>query len=114
MVSGKGIERLIKNGIDVDVGFCEEAIQEQNKFFFYKHQNKKPFITLKIASSKDGKSHNQDGSRTWITCEESRQDVQLVRALHDAIMTGGNTVLNDNPLMNARVGFPVNQPKKFY
>ena len=112
LVSGKGIERLIKNGIDVDVGFCEEAIQEQNKFFFYKHQNKKPFITLKIASSKDGKSHNQDGSRTWITCEASRQDVQLVRALHDAIMTGGNTVLNDNPLMNARVGFPVNQPKK--
>ena len=112
LVSGKGIEKLIKNGIDVDVGFCEEAIQEQNKFFFYKHQNKKPFITLKIASSKDGKSHNQDGSRTWITCEESRQDVQLVRALHDAIMTGGNTVLNDNPLMNARVEFPVNQPKK--
>ena len=112
LVAGQGIKRLIKNGINVEVGFCEEAIQEQNKFFFYKHNNNKPFITLKIAISKDGKSHNQDGSRAWITCEESRQDVQLIRAMHDAILTGGNTVLKDNPLMNARVDFPVNQPKK--
>ena len=112
LVAGEGIKRLIKNGIIVEVGFCEEAIQEQNKFFFYKHNNNKPFITLKIAISKDGKSHNQDGSRAWITCEESRQDVQLIRAMHDAILTGGNTVLKDNPLMNARVDFPVNQPKK--
>ena len=112
IVAGEGIKRLIKNGINVEVGFCEEAIQEQNKFFFYKHNNNKPFITLKIAISKDGKSHNQDGKRTWITCEESRQDVQLIRAMHDAILTGGNTVLKDNPLMNARVDFPVNQPKK--
>ena len=112
LVAGEGIKKLIKNGINVEVGFCEEAIQEQNKFFFYKHNNNKPFITLKIAISKDGKSHNQDGKRTWITCEESRQDVQLIRAMHDAILTGGNTVLKDNPLMNARVDFPVNQPKK--
>ena len=112
LVAGEGVKKLIKNGINVEVGFCEEAIQEQNKFFFYKHNNNKPFITLKIAISKDGKSHNQDGSRAWITCEESRQDVQLIRAMHDAILTGGNTVLKDNPLMNARVDFPVNQPKK--
>ena len=112
LVAGEGIKKLIKNGVNVEVGFCEEAIQEQNKFFFYKHNNNKPFITLKIAISKDGKSHNQDGSRAWITCEESRQDVQLIRAMHDAILTGGNTVLKDNPLMNARVDFPVNQPKK--
>jgi len=112
LVAGEGIKRLIKNGINVEVGFCEEAIQEQNKFFFYKHNNNKPFITLKIAISKDGKSHNRDGKRAWITCEESRQDVQLIRAMHDAILTGGNTVLKDNPLMNARVDFPVNQPKK--
>ena len=112
LVAGEGIKKLIKNGINVEVGFCEEAIQEQNKFFFYKHNNNKPFITLKIAISKDGKSHNQDGSRAWITCEESRQDVQLIRAMHDALLTGGNTVLKDNPLMNARVDFPVNQPKK--
>ena len=112
LVAGEGIKKLIKNGINVEVGFCEEAIQEQNKFFFYKHNNNKPFITLKIAISKDGKSHNQDGRRSWITCEESRQDVQLIRAMHDAILTGGNTVLKDNPLMNARVDFPVNQPKK--
>lgn len=112
LVAGEGIKKLIKNGINVEVGFCEEAIQEQNKFFFYKHNNNKPFITLKIAISKDGKSHNQDGKRSWITCEESRQDVQLIRAMHDAILTGGNTVLKDNPLMNARVDFPVNQPKK--
>ena len=72
----------------------------------------KPYVTVKIASSLDGKSHNKDGSSTWITCAESRNDVQNVRALYDAILTGGNTVIDDNPRMNARVNFEVNQPKK--
>ena len=44
--------------------------------------------------------------------KESRDDVQKVRANYDAILTGGNTVINDSPRMNARVSFPVNQPKK--
>ena len=111
-VAGSGIKNLINNGIEVEVGLCEDLVKEQNKFFFFKHQNNRPYLTIKIASSLDGKSHNRNGSSTWITSKESREDVQQVRAKYDAILTGGNTVANDNPRMNARVNFEVNQPKK--
>ena len=111
-VAGTGIKKLIDNDIAVELGLHEELIKEQNKFFFFKHENNRPYITVKIASSSDGKSHNLDGSGTWITCKESREDVQIVRAMHDSILTGGNTLVNDNPRMNARVKFAVNQPKK--
>ena len=113
MVSGKGIDNLIKNGVNVRYGICQELVKKQNRTFFFKNINKRPFITVKIASSIDGKSHLLDGLRTYITCEESRADVQNIRALNDAILTGGNTLINDNPKMNARVSFPVNQPKKY-
>ena len=57
-------------------------------------------------------SHAKDGSIKWITSRAAREDVQDLRAEHDAIITGGNTVRNDNPQMNARVDYPINQPKK--
>ena len=111
-VSGKGIKRLIQNGIDVEVGLCQELVKKQNKFFFFKHENIRPYLTVKIAASADWKSHTNDDENIWITSKESRQDVQMIRAQYDAILTGGNTVKNDNPRMNARVNFEVNQPKK--
>ncbi|MDC1190991.1 bifunctional diaminohydroxyphosphoribosylaminopyrimidine deaminase/5-amino-6-(5-phosphoribosylamino)uracil reductase RibD, partial [Gammaproteobacteria bacterium] len=111
-VAGSGIKNLINNGIEVEVGLCKDLVKDQNKFFFFKHQNNRPYLTIKIASSLDGKSHNRNGSSTWITSKESREDVQQVRARYDAILTGGNTVADDNPRMNARVNFEVNQPKK--
>jgi diaminohydroxyphosphoribosylaminopyrimidine deaminase/5-amino-6-(5-phosphoribosylamino)uracil reductase len=58
------------------------------------------------------KSHFLNDQQAWITCKKSREDVQKLRASVDVILTGGNTVINDNPLMNARVDFPINQPKK--
>lgn len=112
LVSGKGIECLKKNGISVKTNVCSELVKEQNKFFFFKNIHKRPYITVKIASSVDGKSHFIDNQQTWITSKESREDVQKLRASMDVILTGGNTVTNDNPLMNARVNFPTNQPKK--
>jgi diaminohydroxyphosphoribosylaminopyrimidine deaminase/5-amino-6-(5-phosphoribosylamino)uracil reductase len=111
-VAGQGIKKLQDAGIEVVQGILENKVKELNRFFFFKHLNGRPFITIKIASSADGKSHSKDGSTTWITSKESRQDVQLIRAEHDAILTGGNTVRNDEPRMNARVNFALNQPKK--
>ena len=111
-VAGTGIKRLKDAGIEVSYGVLEREVRELNKFFFFKHENKRPFITIKIASSADWKSHSRDGSTTWITSEASRKDVQLVRAEHDAILTGGNTIRSDQPRMNARVEFPLIQPHK--
>ncbi len=112
LVSGKGIECLKKNGISVKTNVCSELVKEQNKFFFFKNTYGRPFITAKIASSIDGKSHIAGSKQTWITGKKSREDVQKLRASMDVILTGGNTVVNDNPMMNARVDFLINQPKK--
>ena len=111
-VSGSGIKQLEDNGIEVLSGFFEEELIELNKHFFFKNTYNRPYIAVKIASSADGMSHRKDNTFTWITSEKSRDDVQIVRAGFDAILTGGNTVRNDNPRMNARVNFEVNQPKK--
>jgi diaminohydroxyphosphoribosylaminopyrimidine deaminase/5-amino-6-(5-phosphoribosylamino)uracil reductase len=111
-VSGKGVQILKENNIDVTVGIHQELVAKQNKFFFYRHANNKPYITVKIASSADGKSHYENHERVFITDEDARSDVQLLRAEYDAILTGTNTLLKDNPRMNARVNFPVNQPEK--
>ena len=112
LVSGKGIKILEENNVKVISGIHKELVESQNSFFFFKHKNRRPYIILKIASSLDGKSHFDNGERTIITSQASRDDVQVLRATCDAILTGGNTVKNDNPRMNARVNFPVNQPKK--
>ena len=111
-VSGKGIQILKENNVDVTVGIHKELVAKQNKFFFYRHANNKPYIAVKIASSADGKSHYENHERVFITGEDARSDVQLLRAEYDAILTGTNTLLKDNPRMNARVNFPVNQPEK--
>ena len=111
-VSGSGIKQLEDNGVEVLSGFFEEELIELNKHFFFKNTHNRPFIAVKIASSADGMSHRKDNTFTWITSEQSRDDVQIVRAGFDAILTGGNTVRNDNPRMNARVNFEVNQPQK--
>ena len=111
-VSGSGIKQLEDNGIEVLFGFFEEELVELNKYFFFKNTYNRPYIAVKIASSADGMSHRKDNTFTWITSEQSRDDVQIVRAGFDAILTGGNTLRNDNPRMNARVDFEVNQPQK--
>ena len=87
-------------------------LKNKISIFFFKHENKKPYIAVKIALSADGKSHKKNGERIFITSNESREDVQILRAQYDSILTGGNTLLADNPQMNARVTFPVNQAKK--
>ena len=111
-VSGKGIQILKENNVDVTVGIHKELVAKQNKFFFYRHANNKPYIAVKIASSADGKSHYENHERVFITGKEARSDVQLLRAEYDAILTGTNTLLKDNPRMDARVNFPVNQPER--
>lgn len=59
MVSGKGIKKLIDNDVIVEFGVCANEVKEQNKHFFYKYENGKPYITVKIASSADGKSYKK-------------------------------------------------------
>ena len=63
-VSGKGIQILKENDVHVDVGIHHDLVAKQNKFFFFRHVNNKPYITVKIASSADGKSHYENHERS--------------------------------------------------
>jgi len=101
-VSGRGIKKLIENGINVTSGILEEKCKEINEAFIKLITEKKSFITLKIAATLDGKTAEHTGFSKWITNEESRKYVHKLRFFSDAVMVGGNTIRNDNPLLNVR------------
>jgi len=106
-VAGKGIERMIKAGIDVQVGLLEKECRELNKRFFTFHEKKRPYIILKWAETKDGfidfdRTKKEFGEPTWITGEKALVRVHQMRAVEDAILVGTNTALKDNPSLTVR------------
>jgi diaminohydroxyphosphoribosylaminopyrimidine deaminase / 5-amino-6-(5-phosphoribosylamino)uracil reductase len=103
LVAGKGIEKLQKAGIEVQLGVLKEEADELNRVFFHYIATKTPFVTLKYASSLDGKIATSTGESKWITSEAAREDVHRYRALHDAILVGVNTVIADNPSLTVRL-----------
>ena len=81
--------------------------------FFSRILNKKPYVSLKIACSLDGKIALKNNKSKWITNELSRSYSHLLRSQNDAIMTSSSTILNDNPRMNCRLnGLEINSPIK--
>ncbi len=102
-VNGKGLKILKDSGIDVGCGLLEEIAGKQNEVFFKSVTTGYPFVTVKIASSIDGRTALGSGDSKWITSEKSRQYVQEIRYQNDCILTGINTVLKDDPLLYPRV-----------
>ena len=102
-VAGKGIEKLKSANVEVTTGLLKYEAQEINKHFFTSMTRKRPFITLKQATSLDGKIATYMGESKWITSQESRMEVHKDRCLHDAILVGVNTVINDNPELTVRL-----------
>ncbi|MEX2420890.1 MAG: bifunctional diaminohydroxyphosphoribosylaminopyrimidine deaminase/5-amino-6-(5-phosphoribosylamino)uracil reductase RibD [Actinomycetota bacterium] len=104
LVDGAGIQRLREAGISVELAGEETATAaaRSNAAFFAHVRTGRPFVTLKAAATLDGKTAARDGSSTWITSEESRADVQRLRAEADAVMVGSGTVLADDPRLTAR------------
>jgi diaminohydroxyphosphoribosylaminopyrimidine deaminase / 5-amino-6-(5-phosphoribosylamino)uracil reductase len=105
-VSGKGLAELRRTGIDVTCGVLEEKARAENEDFAQWIQTKRPLVTLKTALTLDGQIAQRTGSVTWITSEESRKAVQLLRHKADALLTGIGTVLADDPRMTDRTGKP--------
>jgi len=106
-VAGKGILKLIEAGANVTVGVLDEECNELNKRFFTFHQKKRPYIILKWAESQDGflapeKEIDQERKPIWITNQYSRQLVHKWRTEEQAILVGTQTVVDDNPKLNAR------------
>ncbi|WP_088102302.1 bifunctional diaminohydroxyphosphoribosylaminopyrimidine deaminase/5-amino-6-(5-phosphoribosylamino)uracil reductase RibD [Halalkalibacter urbisdiaboli] len=102
-VAGKGVEKLRKAGIKVKIGVCEQESRDLNQVFFHYIKTKKPFVTLKSATTLDGKTATVTGKSKWITGPPSREDVHHYRHTHDAILVGSGTVIADNPSLTTRL-----------
>ncbi len=110
LVSGRGLDKLKSAGIEVIVGILEDDARALNRGFIKRMTQNRPFVRSKLAMSLDGRTALASGESKWITSTQARADVQRLRAESSAILTGINTVLADDPALNARVGFDVLQP----
>ena len=107
LVSGKGIEKLVKAGIDVKVGIFEAECKKLNKRFFTYHEKKRPYIILKWAQTADGfidaKRNEENTSKpVQISNSDSKKLLHLWRSQEQAIIIGTNTALLDNPQLTVR------------
>ncbi len=102
-VSGKGIAMLKQHDIEVINDCLGEQAMQLNRGFIKRMSTGMPWVTLKIATSVDGRTALKNGVSKWITSAQSRHDVHRLRARHDAILTGIGTVLADDPGLNVRL-----------
>jgi diaminohydroxyphosphoribosylaminopyrimidine deaminase/5-amino-6-(5-phosphoribosylamino)uracil reductase len=113
LVNGKGIERLRENDVQVDVGCLEREARQLNEFFVTRHEQGRPFVTLKWAMSLCGRTAHDSGESRWVSNTMSREHGHRLRSLHDAVMVGIGTVLADNPMLNVRLpNYDGPQPKR--
>jgi diaminohydroxyphosphoribosylaminopyrimidine deaminase/5-amino-6-(5-phosphoribosylamino)uracil reductase len=102
-VNGEGHARLRAAGIDVEVGAGAREAAEINAGFLLQLREKRPLFHLKMASSLDGRIATASGESKWITGAPARTDGQRLRATHDAILIGANTVAADDPELTCRL-----------
>ena len=107
-----GIEKLADAGIDVEVGLLSKEVAFSNRSWLHKIATGRPRIIWKVALSQDGKILEGEGSPSWVSSEESRADVQILRVQFDAIVVGTGTALADNPHLNPRLQSVVKNPDR--
>ena len=103
LVSGKGQAILQKAGLKMYLGEHAEEAVEINEAFNKYIATGMPFVTVKFASSLDGKIATRSGDSKWISGESARKQVQHIRYISDAIMTGANTIISDDPRLTVRL-----------
>ena len=101
-VAGDGLRKLEAAGIFTALGVLEREARELNRGFVARMTRGRPWVTVKLGSSADGRTALADGSSQWITSESARADVQRLRARACAIVTGIGTVLADDPALTVR------------
>lgn len=103
LVSGKGIRKLKKAGIKVDVGLLKKDAARLNEAYIHHAKTGLPFITMKTAMSLDGKIATSTGDSKWITSRKAREKVHEIRSRTDAILVGVETLITDNPQLTSRI-----------
>nr|WP_090111512.1 bifunctional diaminohydroxyphosphoribosylaminopyrimidine deaminase/5-amino-6-(5-phosphoribosylamino)uracil reductase RibD [Limimaricola pyoseonensis] len=101
-VAGKGLARLREAGIAVEIGVREAEARADLAGFLSRVERGRPFVTLKLAATLDGRIATATGESRWITGPEARARVHMMRARHDAVMVGGGTARADDPSLTVR------------
>ena len=102
-LAGGGARHLADYGVEITFGVEEAGALELNApFFFAAKESRRPWITLKLALSRNGRMNDPSGERRWISNEQSRAEVHRLRANVDAIAVGIGTVRADDPQLTAR------------
>lgn len=109
-VSGRGFALLRDAGIAVDQGVMEAEARVLQSGFLSRVQRGRPMVTLKLASSFDGRIALASGESQWITGPQARRHVHALRLRHDGVMVGGGTARADHPSLNVRGFGPLRQP----
>jgi len=109
-VAGQGIARMRAGGVQVDVGLMVDQARQLNAGYLKVREQGLPFLTLKLATSLDGRIATASGESRWITGPAARQYLHLMRAQHDAVMVGAGTVRADDPMLDVRLPGHWKQP----
>ena len=102
-VAGRGFAMLREAGVTVEIGESEDAARHVLRGYLSRAERKRPFLTLKLASTLDGKIATRTGESRWITGAPSRARVHLMRAHTDAILIGVGSVMADDPMLDVRL-----------
>lgn len=109
-VDGRGLAMLRAAGIEVTEGVLRAEAERDQRGFLSRVTTGRPFVTLKLAASLDGRIATATGESRWITGPEARRRVHLMRLTHDAVMVGAGTARADDPDLTVRDLGPVRQP----
>ncbi len=111
--AGKGNARLAEAGIEVTTGVMASEARISLAGFLSRVERRRPFVTLKLATSLDGAIAMADGSSRWITGEAARAHAHIERARCDAILVGAGTVRADAPMLDVRLaGLTDRRPRR--
>jgi diaminohydroxyphosphoribosylaminopyrimidine deaminase/5-amino-6-(5-phosphoribosylamino)uracil reductase len=100
--SSGGAERLRAAGVEVEGGVLGDEVEAFLADWLFTARHGRPHITVKWASTLDGRAAAADGTSQWITGPDARTDVHRRRAVADAIAVGTGTLLDDDPALTAR------------
>ena len=102
-VSGKGFAALTNAGINVEIGLRADEAREVLRGYLSRAYRKRPFLTLKLASTLDGRIATRSGESRWITGTQARARVHLLRSRSDGVLIGVGSALADDPALDVRL-----------
>lgn len=105
LVNGRGIAILTGRGVQVTTGVMRKEASALNRPFFHVMLRRRPFVTMKVALSQDGRISARTGIRTALTGPAANRFIHRERAEMDALAVGSGTILADDPLLTARGAF---------